>query len=237
MTNPPSRAEVRRAGLLYLVPAILGPFSMMYVPSRIVVPGDAGATASRLLASTTLFRLGMLSDLLIVLSELALTALLYAMLAPAGRSLAAVATLARLAMTVLQAANLWPQLAALLLLGEAGYLASFEPAQRQGLALWLLELHGQFVHVWEVTFGMHCALVGLLVFRSGYFPRWLGRLMGVASVGYLLNGLGCLVLPVWAPIYAIFVGITALVGEVPFVFYLVFRGGRERPAGEPMFAG
>src|SRR4051794_39438282 len=110
------RATARMAGLLYLIPMFCGPFSMMYVPSAIIVPGDASATASRLLASESLFRLGMLSDAAIILSEVALTALLYVLLRPAGRALALTATFARLAMTVLQGVNLLPHLAALQLL-------------------------------------------------------------------------------------------------------------------------
>ena len=228
-TAPSTASHARLAGLLYLIPMFLGPFSMMYVPSVIVAPGDAAATAAQILASEPLFRLGMLGDAVMVLSELALTAVLYFLLRPAGRTLALTAMLARLGMTVLQAANLLPELAALELahgMGTSGATA-FDPAQAAELALHSIRLHDLAALVWQILFGFHCAVVGALIFRSGFFPRALGGLMAIASVGYTLNGLGSLVLPSSAPTFAAIVGLTALVGEVPFVLWLVFKGADE----------
>jgi hypothetical protein len=227
-TELPAR-HARVAGLLYLVPMFLGPFSMMYVPHAIVVPGDAAATAAHLVASESLFRMGMLSDAIIVLSELALTAVLYALLQPAGRTLALTATLARLGMTVLQAANLIPQLAALELV--TGGAESLVGLPREALALLALTVHDAGMRVWEILFGLHCVLVGVLVYRSGLFPRAFGPLMGLAALGYALEGVGHLVAPGMSALFASIVGVTALVGEVPFVLWLVFRGARPRGYG------
>jgi hypothetical protein len=213
-------SNARLAALLYLVPMFLGPFSMMYVPSRIGVAGDPAATVANLVASESLFRMGLLSDAGIVLSEVALTAVLYFLLRPAGRTLALIATFARLAMTVLQAANLVPQLAAISLVTGPG----FDAQQAQALAFFALRVHDLGVHVWEILFALHCVLVGVLVFRSGFFPRALGVLMVIASLGYGLNGLGNLAAPSHAATYAAIVGVTALLGEVPFVLWLLFKG-------------
>jgi len=201
-----------------------GPFSMMYVPSVVVVPGDASATATKLMASESLFRLGLLSDLAICLSEVALTAVLYVLLKPAGKTLALTATFARLAMTIIQGVNLFPLLATLKLLGSADSLLAFEVGQVQSLALLMLDLHALGVHVWEIFFGFHCLLVGVLAFRSGYFPRALGVLMMIASLGYSLNGIGNMLVPSGAPYFATVVAVAALVGEIPFVLWLLFKG-------------
>jgi len=225
-TRPHPASHARIAGLLYLVPMVLGPFSMMYVPSRILVPGDGAATVTHLLSSETLFRLGMVSDAGIVLSEIALTAVLYVLLSPAGRTLAIAAAFARLGMTVLQAANLVPHLAAITLV-TGGAASGFGAGQVHAVALLLLQVHEAGVHVWEILFALHCLLVGVLVFRSGFFPRLLGVLMGVAAFGYALNGLGNLVAPGSAPTFAAIVGLTALVGEVPFALWLLFKGADE----------
>lgn len=211
-----TKSQARLAGLLSLVPLFLGPFSMMYVPSTIVVGGDDSATAANLISSSTLFRLGMVSDALIVLSELALTAVLYFLLKPVGETLALTATFARLGMTVLQAANLVPQLAAITLVSTAAPTAM----------IWL-RVHDLGVHVWEILFALHCVLVAVLVFRSRFFPAVFGVLMGIASLGYALNGLGNLVAPGSAPAFAAIVGITAVLGEVPFVLWLLIKGADE----------
>lgn len=199
----------RIAGLLYLVPMLLAPFSMMYVPSVIVVAGDAVATAQNLASSQSLFRLGIAADVLVVLSEIALTAVLYVVLRPAGHALALTATFARLAMTVLQAVNVLVLLVVL---------------QVPTSSLVLMNAHEQCVHVWELLFGLHCITVGVLVFRSGYFPRVFGALMGLAGLGYSLNGMGNVLAPANAPLFASIVAVAALIGEVPFVFWLLFRG-------------
>jgi hypothetical protein len=224
-TTPRSLAKL--AGVLYLIPMFLGPFSMMYVPSVTVVRGDAAATAARMVASEGLVRWGVLSDAVIVLSEVALTAVLFTLFAPAGRTLARTAVFARLAMTVAQAVNLLPLLAALHILGAPRSLSALDLAQRQSLALFAIELHGLGVHVWEALFGLHCAALAVLIYRSGYFPKALGALMALAAFGYTLNGLGNLALPGGAAVYAAVVGIAAVVGEVPFVLWLVVKGARE----------
>lgn len=149
-TTPPaakSASRARLAGLLYLVPMFLVPFSMMYVPSKIMVPGDASVTAANLLHLASLFRVGMLSDATIVLSEVALTAVLYCLLRPAGRLLALTATFARLGMTVLQAGNLAPQLAAITLLSGA-VPSAFSVEEVRVLAFLALRVHDLGVHSW-----------------------------------------------------------------------------------------
>jgi len=205
LTTPRSRL----AGALYLVPTLLGPFSMVYVPGA-VVTSVAGVRSADLATHLTLFRLGIASDLVIVLVELLLTAVLFVLFERTNRALSVSAAFARLAMAVLQAANV-------VLLVAAGL-------ARDGSVLWLLDLHAQAAHVWEVCFALHCALLGALVWRHGAMPRVLGALLGVAGAGYLVNGLGSLLLPDAAPVFAQVVAVTAIAGEVPFVGWLLVRG-------------
>ena len=201
--------KTRLAGLLYLLLTVLGPFSMMFVPSQVVTTTD-GVRVAHLLEHVGLFRLGIASDLLVVVTELALTAILFVAFEGVGRKLALTSTFARLAMTVLQAGNVVLSLAALR-----------APADS---TLALLDLHGDAVHVWEVTFALHCVLLGVLVFRHGSIPRVFGVLLGIAGVGYGLNGLGTLLAPELGPVFAQVVALAAIVGEVPFVGYLLVKG-------------
>jgi hypothetical protein len=221
MSTTTLRTQARLAGALYLIPLFLGPFSMLFVPSRVMVAGDAAGTLARLQSEAGLFRLGVGADLLIVLSELAITSSLYAVFEAAGRTLARTAAFARLTMAVLQAVNIFVHLAAL------GAAARGDAVQTLGL----LELHGQAVHVWESAFALHCVLAGVLVLRSGFAPRALGALLALAGAGYGLNGFGSLVAPGLAPVFATIVAITAVVGEVPFVFWLLLKGPARAAAG------
>lgn len=201
-----NRSLSRLAGALYLVPTLLGPFSMMYVPAQVLVPGDAAATTQHLAEHAGLFRLGLVSDLVIVLAEVALTAVLFTLFREAGRTLALAAAAARFLMAGVQAANVIVSLAAL---------------QWPGSALEVLGLHGQAVHAWEALFALHCVLLGVLVARAGHSV--MGGLVGLAGLGYALNAFGSVALPSLAPVLAGIVGLTAVVGEVPFVFWLLLR--------------
>ncbi len=81
----------RITGALILIMAVFAPFGMMYVPSTLIVPGDAAATASNIMASEGLFRLGIASDSVVFLIEIALTVLLYVLLKPVNKNLALLA--------------------------------------------------------------------------------------------------------------------------------------------------
>jgi hypothetical protein len=219
MNHAPTRSTLRLAAALYVVPMFVGPFSMMYVPSKILgADGGSAAVMERLRAHELLFRLGVGADLAIVLAELVLCAVLFELFAPVHGLLARSAVYARLAMTALQAANIGLSLAALHFSREASQVALGSAA---------LALHGQCVHLWEACFALHLALLAPLVWRSGFAPRALGALLALAAGGYALNGAGALLVPSCAAVFAAVVAVTAVVGEVPFVLWLVVaRRGR-----------
>jgi hypothetical protein len=169
----------RLAGFLILLIAIMAPFSILYLPSTLIVPGDAATTVSNVMASEGLFRLGIVVDSVVILLEIVVIAILYVLLRPVNRTLALVAALARLAMTVVMAVNVFNSLGVLLLLGDAEYLTVFEPGQLHALVLLVLNLHESGIYIWQVFFGLHWVAVGYLVFKSGYFPRILGILLMV----------------------------------------------------------
>jgi len=58
-----ARNPGRFAGLLYVLISIVGFFGIGYVPGKIIVQGDAAATANNIAAHETLFRLGIASEL------------------------------------------------------------------------------------------------------------------------------------------------------------------------------
>ena len=60
---PPLKKAARIAGAIYASMVVTGPFSLIYVPSKLIVRGDATATASNILAHETMFRLAILADL------------------------------------------------------------------------------------------------------------------------------------------------------------------------------
>jgi hypothetical protein len=167
---------------------------------------------------------GIVGQSVVFLTEIVLTVLLYVLLRPVSRTLSLVAAFARLALAIIQGINLLPYFIALLLLSGAGYLTVFEPDQLDALVLLFLNAHGYGVFIWQLFFGFHLFVLGYLIFKSGYFPRILGILMVLGSLGYLLDSYGNILFPNYAAIFGVIVGVTAVIGELPFFLWLLIKG-------------
>jgi hypothetical protein len=215
----------RLAGFLILLIAVLSPFSILYLPSTLIVPGDAATTASNVMASDGLFRLGIVVDSVVILLEIVVIAILYVLLRPVDRTLALAAAFARLAMTIVMAVNVFNSLGVLLLLGDAEYLTVFEPGQLHALVLLFLNLHESGIYIWQVFFALHCVAVGYLVFKSGYFPRILGVLLMVTCLGYLMDSFGML-FPSSGALSMVSSAVLAVgvIGELSFTLWLLIKG-------------
>jgi hypothetical protein len=212
----------RIAGLLTLLIVVFAPFSMVYVPSTLIVPGDAGATANRILASEGLFRLGIASDSVVFLIEIVLTVLLYVLIKPVSKTLAVVAAFSRLAMTIIQGINLLNHFLVLLLLGGATYLTALAPDQLDALVLLFLNAHDSVVLIWGLFFALHLFVFGYLVYKSGYLPRILGVLLIIVSLCYLTQGLGNILLPQYKAVFTAIGFLSSI--EIAFPLWLLIKG-------------
>src|SRR5687767_2644879 len=114
----------RTAGLLYLVVAVTGGFSMLYVPS-LMVPGDAAATASNLVAHESVFRLGIVSGLVCQVVFVFLALALYQLFSGVNQKHAAVMVALVVAAVPVAFLNMVNQLASLRILTGADYAAAF----------------------------------------------------------------------------------------------------------------
>jgi hypothetical protein len=219
----------RIAGVLYLIIIVLGLFSEVVVRSSVIVPGDAAATAGNLTSSEFLFRVGVVSDLVVFLSDVAVAVLLYVLLRPVSKTLSLVAAGLRLTGTAIYGVNLLNQLAALILLTDAGYLTSFDAGQVQGLALFFLDLQGHGYDLGLVFFGFHCLALGYLLVKSNLFPSGLGVLMVFAFLGYVIGSGTRFLFPDYVDAIAV-VYVGPLVGELALCLWLIVKGVRWVPA-------
>lgn len=212
----------RIAGLLTMLIVILAPFSMIYVPTTLIVPDNAATTAANIMTSQGLFRLGMASDLLVVLIEVALTALLYVLIKPVNKTLALVATFARLAMTILQAINLFNLFLVLLLLNGSNYIGAFTPTQINALVMLFLNAHESVVIIWGLLFSLHLLIFGYLTYQSGYLPKIIGILLIIVGLNYLISNFGTILLPQYKALFTSLAAISFI--EVAFPLWLVIKG-------------
>lgn len=220
----PLNKTARIAGLLILIISVFAPFSMMYIPSNLIVPGDATTTANHIMASEQLFRAGIVSDSVVFLIEVVITVVLYVLLKPVSKTLSLVAAFSRLAMTIIQGVNLLNHLTALLLLSGADYLTVFGPDQLHALVLLFLNAHEYVVLIWGLFSGLHLLVLGYLVYRSGYLPRILGVFLVLASLCYLAQSTGNILFPKHEEILA-WVGLLSMV-ELSFPLWLLIKGVR-----------
>ena len=220
------------AGALYLVIAVCGGFAIGYVPSVIYVAGDAAATAANLTDNIRLFQAGILGDIVVLLAEIVLTAMLYVLFAGVSKTLSLVAAFARLTMVVIMGFNLLLNIAPMYLVSGAGVLNAFEPAHLQAVALGFFEGHQMVTYIWQLFFGLHLLALGYMIIRSDLFPRLLGWMMFIGSFGYSLQGVVKLISVDQSLLN---VGVIVLLtigtlGELSFAFYLLIKGTKPEAA-------
>jgi hypothetical protein len=221
-TSP--RTYARIIGILYLVIFFVGPFAFFVGRTSVVVPGDPTATVDNLMNSGTMFRLGMVAETLIVLIEIVVSAILYVLLRPVSRPLSLASALARFLQSTIQAVNLFTAVPALLVLGGAGYLAAFEPAQLNALVLMFMDINAFMIIIWGLIFGFHLLLLGYLIYRSGFWPKFLGILLLIASLGYLTQSYGHILAPQLDAVLSTVVLVMTIPGELAFTLWLLIKG-------------
>lgn len=218
----------RIAGVLYLVIFIVYPLSSFIGKASILVAGDAAATANNILASESLFRLGIAGEVVIFLVEIILAGIFYEMLKPVSTALSLSAAFSRLAEAIIQAVNLLPSILALLLVSGTGYLTVFGAEQLNALNLLFMDSFNYMILVWGFFFGLHLVLLGYLVKKSDYFPGILGILLIFGGIGYLLQSFGAFVVPQMDALLANVVLVLAVPSELAFTLYLLIKGVRDQ---------
>ena len=184
-TSPLLLARV--AGFLYLIANLFAPFTLLYLPARFIVSGDAAGTASHILASESLFRFGIVLNLSIFIGQIFLVLALYQLLKVVNMNMASLMVIFSLAAVPIAMLNELTQLAVLQLLHGADYLKVFPTDQLQALAYLFLRLHSQGLNIAQIFWGLWLFPMGFLVFKSGFLPRILGILLMIACFGYMIE--------------------------------------------------
>ncbi|MBK7180324.1 MAG: DUF4386 domain-containing protein [Chloroflexi bacterium] len=217
-------AYARFAGVLYLIITVAAIFAHMVIPEQFIVAGDTAATAANIAANETTFRLGMVGgELIILLSEIVLSVVLYVLLKPVNKTLSLVAAVSRLAMTTIHGLNLLNYYFVLHLLNGADFLTAFNPEQVNALVTLFLDAHSIGFTIGIAFLVPHVLILGYLIYKSGYFPKVLGFLFIAAGIGYLVDAIGLLLVPS----YTTTPGLIAMViaaAEIAFPIWLLVKG-------------
>jgi hypothetical protein len=226
----------RIAGLLYLIVGIFGGFAVAYVTARVYVPGDAATTAANVLANSGLLRIGVVADLLqaTVLVFLAMT--LYLVLKDVHRYAATAMVVLVAIATTIMCLNKVFQFAALLVAGDASYVAAFGAAGSNALVLLLLDIHNYGFLIAQIFFGLWLVPLGYLAYKSGMFPKALGVVLIVGGACYLLDVLARFLVPDVGERIHTYISIPPTIAEIWMVGYLLIKGVNvSRPADRAPF--
>jgi len=222
-----SRVQAARlAGLLYLIVAITGGFSELAVRAGVKVAGDAAATAENIRRSAGLFRLGFVTDLVDITTFVVLGFVLYVLLSPVNRRVAATFVIFNAIAAAVMSANMINHAGALLAATDPTFARTFGAASANGLALFFIDLHHQGYLIAQIFFGGWLLPLGYVVYKSGFFPRWLGVLLMIGTASYLVEMGATYLTPNFDSTGVVLLAMPAAIAELSFTIWLLVKGAK-----------
>ena len=217
------RRQARVAGLLYFLVALIAPYGLMVVPARLLVAGDAQATAQRIAAHPDVLRLGMATEVVHQAIEVWMVLVLYQLLAPVQRMLARQMLVLGLIPIPMVFLNVLAEVAAGLFADGPAWLHAFDRPQLDALALLAMQLHAHGLQLAAFFWGLWLVPLGLLSLRSGFIPKVFGAAAIAAGVGYVLGAASDLLVPALKPALALPAFVLQL-GEPALILWLLLGG-------------
>jgi hypothetical protein len=216
------------AGSLYTATLPIGVFSLMYVPSRIIVSGNPGATIANIAASESLYRWWVFGEVIGAALLVAVIVAVYRLLADVDRLQAWLMVGLGVMPAPILLLNVLSELSVLGIVNDPGFAAAFTPAQLQKLAQLLLRSHGAGFTLLDLFSGLWLFPFAVLVWRSGFLPRALAVLQVVAGLSYVIAACAALLAPALYRTIDPVCGLVSFAGETPAMLWLLFIGARTR---------
>jgi hypothetical protein len=221
------KKTARLAGLLYLFLAITGAYSLMYVPSQIMVRGDAAASAGNILSHEFLFRTGIISDLISNTIFVFLVLLLYRLFRQVNRHQARL----MVALVLVQIPTVFIMegfnIASLMIL-KGGILKTYEISQQQDLAMLFIKINYYGTMTLEMFWGVWLIPFGQLVYKSGFIPRILGVFLIINGIAYIIVSFTFVLLPGYMDLVSKLTMPLLFLGEIPIMLWLLIKGVNEK---------
>ncbi|MFK5879245.1 MAG: DUF4386 domain-containing protein [Flavobacteriaceae bacterium] len=221
------KKNARIAGVLYLLLGITGAFGIMYVPSNIMVAGDATATANNIVNSEFLFRLSMVSNLIsqtiFVFLMLSLNRLLKEVNPKYAKLMVTLVTVS-VPISFLNILNL---VAAEILVSGADFLTVFDTNQLNAFTLLFLNLYEHGIYIVGVFWGLWLFPFGMLVIKSKFIPKIIGIFLVIGCFAYLADSFTSLLFPEYKEIISSIIMLPLALGEFSIIFWLLIKGVRK----------
>ncbi len=225
MSTTPKTARI--VGLLYLLMIPTGVFSLIYVPSKLMVRGDAAATAANILAAQSLFSFHIVNSLVASILFLMVALALYQLLKEVNQPQAALMVILVLVQVPVGIHDAMNQISAFELLRGEGLGSAFDKPQREALAMLFLDLNNHAIFPIELFWGLWLFPFGLLVFRSGFLPRFLGLWLIINGFAYVIISFTGMLWPQYLEIVNK-ITFPALFAEAAFPLWLLIMGAKPK---------
>ncbi len=213
--------QARLTGIFYLMVVITGIFSLMYVPSQIIVLGDAAQTVENIKEKEFLFRTGVVSSLLCYFFFFFVGWSAFELLKKVDQSVAAIMlglVICSIPIAVYGVHNLTYILS---LLFDTRYsISSSEELEYQVMSAILS--YGRSLSITDLFWSSWLFPFGFLIYRSGFLPKFLGILLMIGSITYFLHFLGIILFPDVDIIWQF--RIPARIAEIGTCLWLVIGG-------------
>ncbi|MBG6128967.1 glucan phosphoethanolaminetransferase (alkaline phosphatase superfamily) [Aquimarina sp. EL_43] len=222
------KKNARIAGLLYIISTFPMAFTELYVRSKLIVWGDAAATANNIINSKSLYSIGFVCDVVGSTLFLLVPLALYKLLKHVNKEYATLMVILALISVPMMAINMINHATVLELLRDVDYLNAFKPDQLHALMMISLDAHGTGYLIAQIFFGLWLLPLGLLVYKSKVIPRILGILLVAASVCYLIQFVTIFIFPNYGSIINPIVNTVVGIAELGLMFWLVIIGVKNR---------
>ncbi|HLB36666.1 MAG TPA: DUF4386 domain-containing protein [Gemmatimonadales bacterium] len=227
----PRKRTARLAGLLLLLGGITSPFSLIYLPKKLIVAGDATATANNVRAFEKVLRIAITCDLIgVVLFTLGVLSL-YRLFKDVDNQQALYMIVLWVVTVPITFINELNRIGALILVSGASFLSAFTSGQTDALVMLLLKVFGQGTIVNQIFWGLWLVPYGILVYKSRFIPRVLGLPLIIAGCAYVSASVTELLSPHYARLvtgWLLMLGI----GELPILIWLLVKGVRDQSTAE-----
>ena len=234
--NLSTKAFARTTGFFYLLIITGGLMSGLLIRGTLIDPANAEITLNNLVENESLFRLGFLGDLIMVLSDVIVSVLFYFLLVNVHKGLAIFAAVFRLLQSTVLGANLINLFKPILMIQGADKLSTEQLTDLSSDVLTQIQVFDYGYLISGVFFAINCLLMGVLLYKSADFPKIIGVMIFIAGLGYVFNSMASFIAPSLIEISTIVMLCTAVISELTFCAYLLIVGVRDKKKLVPTVA-
>ncbi|RQO42524.1 DUF4386 domain-containing protein [Chryseobacterium sp. KBW03] len=223
----------RLAGFFYLIVIITGFFSLMYVPSKLIVWENPALTFQNISSSVQLFRLSIASSIICYIAFTLLPLALYQLLKDVNGNYAKLMVILALISIPISFINLQSKFSVLTIIEGTDYLKVFDVKQLQAQMMMMLSNYNKGILIAQVFWGLWLFPFGYLVYRSGFLPKILGVFLMLGCLGYVINVLGRTAVPHFSE-YSIskYITLPATIGEIGICLWMLLVGVRTKKVNQ-----